>query len=747
MEIKNNAAFFFLTIQAIWISFQVITERDRLEILQNPWTPDISYSFPRSGKRNLKFQHNWFNRWKWLLYSKFSDGAYCKYCALFCCGSGVGRGYQALGVLVQKPFRRWKDAVEQFNLHESTEYHKQCVLKAENLRSVAKGKQKRVDLLQNSVLESQIEENRKAVLPIISTILFCGRQGIALRGHKDWGPLTLSEDTVCNDGNFRALLRFRVEGGDTSLKTHLEKGSRNALYLSPTFQNEVVSACNNLVLGKLVDMVNSAECFTVLADETTDISTTEQFSIGVRYIFENKIREDFLQFVVVSDVTGKNLANVLLSSLEKFGVKVQYLRGQGYDGASAMSGKFNGVQAHVHKTHPCALYVHCAAHSLNLALSASCTVTPVRNVLGTATKICTFFNTAKRCCVLQQSIHKLCPQSKATRLKQLCPTRWIERHDAIILLGEMLVAVHDALGEITNWTDTDTSSMALQLHCAIEQPTFLVCLQVLAIVFSISLPLCRFLQSKDTDLAAAINMVSLVDDELQSLRRKAETEFKNMYNSATEMAEKFGVEMCIPRITGRQTHRCNVEVKSAEEYFRISVFLPFLNFICNEMNQRFLTHKEILSSFACLLPDGKSSSPTDEHLSNMKKLTIFYEEDLQSSSSTTATGELKLWYRHIAQLSEKPKNAIDYYLECNQAVFPAINRLLKILATLPISTSTSERSFSTLRRIKTYLRNTTGEERLNGLALLNVHREIQVSPDEILNILAQSNRRLNFKLN
>jgi len=40
------------------------------------------------------------------------------------------------------------------------------------------------------------------------------------------------------------------------------------------------------------------------------------------------------------------------------------------------------------------------------------------------------------------------------------------------------------------------------------------------------------------------------------------------------------------------------------------------------------------------------------------------------------------------------------------------------------TTETSEKSFSTLKRLKTYLRNTTGENRLNSLALLNIHREI-----------------------
>lgn len=77
-------------------------------------------------------------------------------------------------------------------------------------------------------------------------------------------------------------------------------------------------------------------------------------------------------------------------------------------------------------------------------------------------------------------------------------------------------------------------------------------------------------------------------------------------------------------------------------------------------------------------------------------------------------------------------------------IFPTIHRFLQIGATLPVSVASSERSFSTLRRLKTYLRNKTGQDRLNGLALLNVHRDIAVTELEIVEIMSKNNRRLNF---
>jgi len=69
------------------------------------------------------------------------------------------------------------------------------------------------------------------------------------------------------------------------------------------------------------------------------------------------------------------------------------------------------------------------------------------------------------------------------------------------------------------------------------------------------------------------------------------------------------------------------------------------------------------------------------------------------------------------------------------------------LATLPVTTASAERSFSQLRQLLNYLRNTTAEDRLNGLALLQLHREIEVSTQDLIDTFAETkSRRLNLIL-
>ena len=66
------------------------------------------------------------------------------------------------------------------------------------------------------------------------------------------------------------------------------------------------------------------------------------------------------------------------------------------------------------------------------------------------------------------------------------------------------------------------------------------------------------------------------------------------------------------------------------------------------------------------------------------------------------------------------------YISRNLGTFPHITTLLQIFATVPVTTSSSERSFSALKFIKVYYKT---DERLNGMALLFVHADITLDYD------------------
>ena len=62
---------------------------------------------------------------------------------------------------------------------------------------------------------------------------------------------------------------------------------------------------------------------------------------------------------------------------------------------------------------------------------------------------------------------------------------------------------------------------------------------------------------------------------------------------------------------------------------------------------------------------------------------------------------------------------------------------------MPVSTATTERSFSVMRRVKNYFRNTITTSRLSGLGILNVYRERELDSERVLdNFTRRKNRKL-----
>ena len=89
------------------------------------------------------------------------------------------------------------------------------------------GSQVRVDHCISMQIREQVASNRTFLKSIISCIEFCGRQGIALRGHRDDATST----GILNEGNFKALIQFRIESGDTELDNHLKTCSSRSTYI------------------------------------------------------------------------------------------------------------------------------------------------------------------------------------------------------------------------------------------------------------------------------------------------------------------------------------------------------------------------------------------------------------------------------------------------------------------------------------------------------------------------------------
>lgn len=159
------------------------------------------------------------------------------------------------------------------------------------------------------------------------------------------------------------------------------------------------------------------------------------------------------------------------------------------------------------------------------------------------------------------------------------------------------------------------------------------------------------------------------------------------------------------------------------------------------MNVRFLKHKQILSKIQNILP-SKIINFDETQINETIDTILTQWPNVINTSDNICKKESLLWKQKWLNREELPRSFIDSLNYCDDSVFPNIHNILKLCATLPVTVATPERSFSTLKRIKTNIRNSTGEDRLNGLATLSIHREIKIGPEEVIDKFAQKNRKM-----
>ena len=124
-------------------------------------------------------------------------------------------------------------------------------------------------------------------------------------------------------------------------------------------------------------------------------------------------------------------------------------RGQSYDGAGNMAGRYVGASTLIQGAFKKALYVHCMNHRLNLCVADTWSLQMVRNMMRTVRKLSAFFsNSPKRQHHLVNKIKSLLPTSKHRVLIDVCRTRWISRIDGLDRIVELFIAILAALEDI-----------------------------------------------------------------------------------------------------------------------------------------------------------------------------------------------------------------------------------------------------------------------------------------------------------
>ena len=637
----------------------------------------------KGRKFKRKFNKQYYTTHKWLCGCEETLALYCFPCLLFGGEDAWTKlGFKNLAKIAERTKNHAKSPKHIDNMVSFNLLGKNCIEV-----HLSKSYQDSIDKHNQEVMK-----NRKVLLTIIDSVLFCGFQEIALRGHNEM-------DNSLNPGGFRSLLKFASKL-DKNLENHFET-SKAFLGLSPTIQNDILSCALEVYKKEVIHQVRQANFIAVIADETTDVSVQNQLSIVIRYINNESVVERFWGFFQPKRVNAEGISEVILNELEKIlqGDKKKLIA-QTYDGASVMRGRIGGVHVKVKEVYENAYYVHCAAHQLNLVLSmaASCN-REAKLFFAKLDQIPTFFSKSPE---RRRAVEVNVPSG--------CKTRWNYNSKTVCKVAETKNDLLKGFEYFVNNTDCyGFSTIAAAENCirVLNDEKFNFWLKIFSTLMPEVDVLYKVMQSTNLTVQKVEEHVKNFQDAVNRIRNSNITDHAKMClsSSAKEVCDSISIN-----ISKRFSFSEHLRIS---QLFLESSFSLYLKCFPSDLI-------EAVNNFYPVVDCKKLKT----------ELLVIYNRDSMHKGGLVKT------LLHI-----KNSNLSDSFSETV--------KLLEILITIPMCSTEAERTFSSLKRIKTYLRNTMGQSRLNSLSVISIGRDLINSysgfSEEVINLfINKKERRMHF---
>ncbi|XP_041834348.1 zinc finger MYM-type protein 1-like [Melanotaenia boesemani] len=501
---------------------------------ESPAQPRLK-AFPRTlqGARLRSFNETWYQSYKWLEYSVIQDSSFCYACRHFSLPNAPQSVFTSMS-----GFRNWKKALFKdagFKLHAKSKEHASAMYAWLEHTWVMETDSSMLHAI-NKDRQKKIEENQKYIKTIADVLLLTATQNIAQRGHRE------SAESH-NRGNFLVILQ-KIAKHDPQIQKCMN-ASGNAKYTSKNIQNEILDCLAEMVRSDIIKEVRESQVFSLLADETKDLSKKEQLSFVLRYYYDGAVHESFLDFQQADKLDAASLTTMIIASLEKYGLEYRsHLVGQGYDGASVMSGRHSGVSARIKAEAKYAFYVHCSAHCLNLVLVDTVKSVPeADNFFAVLQRLYVFISGS----YLHQKgieVQKEMYEGQPRELHRLSDTQWTCRQSACRNLIDRLPAVIRLLEDITNESSGDR---AVDAQCLLSQidVTFIGLLVIFNKILTHSKFLSDMIQSPGVDLAKAVELVDVLLETLQNYRD--EDAFEKIWTEVKTTCQKCEISVTMAK--------------------------------------------------------------------------------------------------------------------------------------------------------------------------------------------------------
>ena len=603
-----------------------------------------------------------------------------------------------------------------------------------------------------------------------------------------------------NPGNFIALLLLMDQQGCPDAKDIF--GPRvgpaaNQTWHSPSIQNEVIAIAARHITQDLITEIQHAGYFSVLADEAADSSRKSQMSVVIRFVDANmQIREEFMGFVELESWTGQGIADTLKNFLSTtLGLDLNLLRGQGYDGAGAMAGSSKGCAVLIQNEFPRAHFFHCAAHQVSLVIANALKTADVMilsRALELVDSLWLFFKDSPK---RYQALKMMEELNMECTVKGYSPTRWVQRLEAISsFMGNyapytrFFDAVANSHPTLPPYWNVDTISKSSSLRGALQDFKMVYCIVALDAVLGQFHAITLALQKKDSDIIAAFKHVTTLKTVLSDLRRDIDTNHDGWYKDALALWHESKGDQPAAAAADAQgdaseagqpghgrgarrgcasVYKDNQPAESESEYMKRAVAIPMVERVISELGDRFGNLQEtaiqgmlLIPSYFCPRPDILTLGESDKRRTRLHSIekcassfNIPSDMDINIVSLRSEVAQWESMFDHYYRETVAggksvpdttrtlPRNLQQLLLFAHipWVMYPQIEKLVRILATLPVTSCTCERSISQLRIVKSYLRSTMGQDRLTDLAMIYTHYDYCFDMGRIMNDFAAVN--------
>ncbi|KAF3849575.1 hypothetical protein F7725_019294, partial [Dissostichus mawsoni] len=405
-------------------------------------------------------------------------------------------------------------------------------------------------------------------------------------------------------------------------------------------------------------------------------------------------------------------------------IPIERLKGYCFDGASNMSGRFSGVQARLKEVCTDSLFVHCANHSLDLVLQeVGREVSLVAETLNFVQGIATVIRESSKRKELYVSMFGC---DDVVNILAICPTRWCVRTIAMKRVCSSYTELQKTLKILKDDKSVRGDARAkiggLYKQSLKGRTLFgLLCCEAL---FEPCEAVAKNLQSNNASARGALECTHLLRERIVALRDDTVVQGIESKVSAADLKMPDARQHRASKTPARYRHTTEPEAHAMSTWRQ--EFFEAVDLLTAELKRRFdqdgmkiaALRENVLIEAANSRGQQQTLELESLHLPQLISDVDRYRLDLQLKMLGDAIGDspchtVQDIATRVAKLHPQARG-----------IFQDVEKLIKLCLCMPISVASSERSFSTLRRLKTWLRSNMTQKRLTHLTLMHVHSNI-----------------------